>query len=79
MNRFVKVYLDVLSDNDLIFITTALYPQLVAVSNNQNDNVIEKMIKFNSSLVQDIIVYIYKIYLFKLIDINLSFSSIYQK
>lgn len=61
LNRFVKVYLDVLSDNDLIFITTALYPQLVLTSNNENGNIIEKMIRFNSSLVQDIIVYIYDI------------------
>lgn len=54
----MKVYLDVLSDNDLVFITTALYPQLVT---QQNNNIIEKMIRFNSALVQDIIVFIYNI------------------
>ncbi len=43
LNRFSKVYIDQMNENDLLFITKAIYRQI-------NDGLIEKMIKFNTEI-----------------------------
>ena len=58
LNRFTKVFVEALSHDDLLYITSSMFPKLVEEENQfvGGRHTIEKMIKFNTQIQEDTMV-----------------------